>query len=87
MAPAVAGLGLAVTVLISSRVKTFQEASQLGGIVVLPIVILMVAQLAGIVFLGPAITLVLGAVIWVIDTGLLWFGVKTFRREELLARQ
>jgi ABC-2 type transport system permease protein len=87
VAPAVAGLGLAVTVLISSRVKTFQEASQLGGIVVLPIVILMVAQLAGIVFLGPAITLVLGAVIWVIDTGLLWFGVKTFRREELLARQ
>jgi ABC-2 type transport system permease protein len=86
VAPAVAGFGLAVTVLISSRVKTFQEASQLGGIVVLPIVVLLIAQLAGVVFLGPAITFVLGAVIWVLDAGLLWFGVKTFRREELLAR-
>ena len=85
VAPAVAGFGLAVTVLISSRVKTFQEASQLGGIVVLPIVILLIAQLTGVVFLGPAITFVLGAVIWVMDAGLLWFGVKTFRREELLA--
>ena len=85
VAPAVAGFGLAVTVLISSRVKTFQEASQLGGIVVLPIVILMIAQLAGVVFLGPAVTFVLGAVIWALDAGILWLGVKTFRREELLA--
>jgi ABC-type Na+ efflux pump permease subunit len=86
VAPAVAGFGLAVTVLISSRVKTFQEASQLSGIVVLPIVVLLIAQLAGVIFLGPAITFVLGAVIWVLDAGLIWFGVKTFRREELLAR-
>lgn len=86
VAPAVAGFGLAVTVLISSRVKTFQEASQLGGIVVLPIVILLIAQLSGAFFLGPAITFVLGAVVWLLDAGLLWFGVKTFRREELLAR-
>lgn len=86
VAPAVAGFGLAVTVLISSRVKTFQEASQLGGIVVLPVVILLVAQMTGAVFLGPAISLVLGAVIWVLDAALLWIGVKTFGREELLAR-
>ncbi len=86
VAPAVAGLGLAVTVLISSRVKTFQEASQLGGIVVLPIVILLIAQLAGVVFLGPSISFLLGAAIWAADAGLLWFGVKTFGREELLAR-
>jgi ABC-type Na+ efflux pump permease subunit len=86
VAPAVAGFGLAVTVLISSRVKTFQEASQLGGIVVLPIVFLLIAQLAGVLFLGPSITFLLGAAIWVADAALLWFGVKTFDREELLAR-
>jgi ABC-type Na+ efflux pump permease subunit len=86
VAPAVAGFGLAVTVLISSRVKTFQEASQLGGIVVLPIVVLMIAQIAGVVFLSELLTFGLGAVLWVINAALLWFGVKTFRREELLAR-
>ena len=32
------------------------------------------------------LTFGLGMVIWVINAALLWFGVKTFRREELLAR-
>lgn len=86
VAPAVAGFGLAVMVLISGRVKTFQEAYQLGGIVVLPIVVLMIAQLGGVLFLGELTALVLGAAIWVINAALLWFGVKTFRREELLTR-
>jgi len=36
VAPAAAGLGLGTTVLISSRARTFQEAYQLGGVVILP---------------------------------------------------
>ncbi len=86
VAPGVAGMGLAITVLISSRVKTFQEAYQLGGIVVIPIVALVIAQIAGVFFLSETITFALGIVLWVLDAGLLWFGIKTFRREELLAR-
>jgi hypothetical protein len=46
----------------------------------------MIAQIAGVVFLSELLTFGLGAVLWVINAALLWFGVKTFRREELLAR-
>ena len=84
--PAVAGLGLTATVLLSSRVSTFQEAYQAGGVIVVPIIGLLFAQMAGVVFLSPGFALVLGLVVWLIDAALLWFGRSVFRREELLAK-
>lgn len=86
VSPAVAGLGLAFTVLISSRVKTFQEAYQFGGMVVLPVVGLMMAQLGGVVFLSTGFAIGMGAFVWLLDALLLWTGVKTFSRGEMLAR-
>ena len=44
--PAAAGLGLGMIVLISSRVSTFQEAYQLSGVVVVPVLLLVFGQLA-----------------------------------------
>jgi ABC-2 type transport system permease protein len=84
--PAVAGLGLATTVLISSRVNTFQEAYQAGGIIVVPIIGLVLAQLAGVVFLSLGFVFGLGLIVWLVDALLLWYGRRSFRREELLAR-
>ena len=84
--PAVAGLGLAATVLISARVKTFQEAYQLGGIIILPIVALVIGQIAGVVFLSVGFALAMGLAVWLVDGVLLWFGVQTFKPEEMLAR-
>jgi ABC-2 type transport system permease protein len=86
VAPAVAGLGLGATVIISTRVGTFQEAYQLGGIVVVPIVGLILGQLAGVFYFGPALTFGLGLVVWGIDAVVLWIGVRTFDRDALLAR-
>jgi ABC-type Na+ efflux pump permease subunit len=86
VAPAAAGLGLTATVLISSRARTFQEAYQAGGMIVIPIVALVLAQMAGLVFLSPAFALGLGALLWLLDAGLFWFGRRSFKREDLLAR-
>ena len=86
VAPAGAGLGLGTMVLASSRVNTFQEAYQLGSLVVLPVIILLVGQMAGIVFFTPAFVALVGLVIWLIDFGLLWFGAHIFARSKLLAR-
>lgn len=47
LGPGIAAAGLGVVVLVSSRVRGFQEANQLGGLVVLPVVGLVVAQGAG----------------------------------------
>lgn len=84
--PAAAGLGLGVTVLISARVNTFQEAYQLGGLVVIPIVALMLAQIAGVVYLSPFFAFAIGLVIWLVDIGLYFVGRALFKRSEWVAR-
>lgn len=86
VAPAVSGLGLSLMVIVSTRVRTFQEAYQLGGMVVLPVVLLMIGQISGLVFLSVGVALLLGLAIWAIDAVLLLIGVKTFQREKLLAQ-
>jgi ABC-2 type transport system permease protein len=86
VAPAVAGLGLGVTVLISARAQGFQEAYQMGAIVVLPILLLVVGQATGVMYFSTWLVLLLGLVFWVIDVALLWFGGRTFRRGELATR-
>lgn len=86
VAPAVAGMGLGFTVLISARVNTFQEAYQLGGLVVLPIVAIIIGQGTGALYLGPAFVFLLGLVTWLINLVLLWAGVRLLRRSALIAR-
>lgn len=86
VAPAAAGLGLSSMVLVSARVSTFQEAYQLGGMVVLPIVLLVLGQAQGVLYLGTGVVALLGAVLWAIDAVLIWYGVRTFRRSEIIAR-
>ena len=82
--PAVAGLGLSVMVLASSRAQGFQDASQLGGIVVLPMVALFYGQIAGVMYFNVAVTLAMGLVIWLLDGLLIWLGSRSFRRGRLL---
>ena len=86
VAPAAAGLGLSSMVLVSARANTFQEAYQVGGAVVLPIVILMVGQATGVLYFGVGLVAALGAVLWAIDAALIWLGVRTFQRSEIIAR-
>lgn len=86
VAPAAAGLGLAAMVLVSSRVSSFQEAYQLGGLVVIPIVLLLVGQFAGLLYLSTVMLLIGGLILWLIDGALLWYGARTFQRGELIAR-
>jgi len=83
VAPAVAGLGLGITVLVSARAESFQEAYQLGGVVVVPILLLIVGQATGILYFSPWMVLVLGAFFWIVDVVLLSLGARRFRRSEL----
>lgn len=86
VSPAAAGLGLGAIVLVSSRVSTFMEAQQTGGLMVLPIVVLMLSQMAGIIYFGVELVLGLGAVLLAIDAVILWYGARRFQRGELMAR-
>lgn len=86
VSPAAAGLGLGVMVLVSSRVNTFQEAYQLGGVVVVPVLLLLFGQLGGVIFFSLPFVLFVGLVLWLIDLALLWSGARIFARSELLSR-
>jgi ABC-2 type transport system permease protein len=86
VAPAVAGVGLGVTVLISARAQGFQEAYQMGSIVVLPILLLLVGQATGVMYFSTWLVVLLGLIFWLIASALLWFGGRTFRRSELAPR-
>jgi len=84
--PAVAGLGLVVMVVVSVRAQGFQDAYQTGGLVVLPVLLLMVGQISGVMYFSLGVVLLVGLVIWLIDAVLLWFASKSFRRGELMTK-
>lgn len=56
-----------VNVLISAKVKGFQEAYQLSGLVILPVLALLFSQLAGILFLDSMVLFIVGVILLVID--------------------
>jgi len=84
--PAVALLGVAVTVIISTRVRTFMEAYQVSGALVLVILVLVVAQSVGLLFLSPLVAVLVGIGFFALDAVLIMAGIRTFSRSELIAR-
>lgn len=86
LAPALITAGLGATVLVSSKSKSFMQAQQVSGVIVLPVVVLMLGQVTGLLFLSPGLVLLIGLVVWVLGLALVWVGAKTFQRGELIAR-
>lgn len=84
VAPGVAAAGLSATVLVSARVRTFQEAYQVGGVVVLPLLALLVAQSGGLLLLDVPVVLVVGLGFWLTAAVLLVLGTRAFRRSALM---
>ena len=86
VAPGVAALGLGVMVRVSARAKTSQEANQLGGAVILPLIFLAVGQATGLLLVDLPIAIGVGAIVWVIAVFLTVQGARRFTRERLAAR-
>lgn len=86
IAPAVAAVGLGVMVRVSVRVNNTQEAQQLGGAVVLPMVILAVAQTTALLLAGFWPTFIAGGVVWLIAIWLNVRGARSFTRDRMAAR-
>jgi hypothetical protein len=86
VAPAVAALGLGVMVRVSVRARTSQEANQLGGAVILPLIFLVVGQSTGLLLVAMPIAIAIGAVLWIIAIWLCSRGAKRFTRDQLAAR-
>ena len=85
MTPALALLGISITVLISKKVKTFMGAYQTSTASVVLVLALIVGQAFGIVTLSVWLGIGLGLLIFIADAVLLWLSAKTFNRKAILA--
>jgi ABC-type uncharacterized transport system permease subunit len=56
----------------------------MSGIVVLPIIALIYAQMAGAIFMNIAIMLLMGLIVWIVTGVMIWLGSRSFHRGRLL---
>lgn len=86
LAPLLSLLSVTLAVVLSSRVNDTRAVQQIGGFIVLPVVLLGVAQTTGFILLN-ATTFVLGAVlVAALDLAILALGVRLFQREKILTQ-
>lgn len=86
LAPGAAALAVIGGLMISSRASDAQAAQQVAGVIVLPVVALVIGQFAGVVQLNSLLVLVVAAVLFALDAGLLALAVRLFQRETILTR-
>ncbi|WP_368737777.1 ABC transporter permease subunit [Bacillus sp. EB106-08-02-XG196] len=76
-----------LNVLISSKVKKFQEAQQFGGLLVLPIVGILISQASGMFFLSTLTLFLIGAALLIGNLFLIKLVTKFSNRNTLFQSQ
>jgi ABC-type Na+ efflux pump permease subunit len=86
LTPALAFLGVIITVLISIRVQSFMGAYQTSASTVVLVLALVVGQATGVLYLSAVSGFVIGLAFWVLDGILLSLAIKKFNRTALLTK-
>ena len=86
LAPMIAFLGVMITIIISSRVNDPRTAQQISVVLVIPLVGIFIAQMAGFVLLDTKMILIICAIVLLADIAVVRIGGKLFDREEILTR-
>jgi hypothetical protein len=71
---------------VSARCATTQEANQLGGAVIMPLILTTVGQTTGLLMLAPQWILVAAAAIWAVAITLVVRGMRRFSRDRVASR-
>lgn len=85
--PALVLFTIILSVFISAKVKSFQEAQQFGGILVLPIIGIVISQASGLFFLSPLILFLFGTGLLIANGILLKIITKYNQRNALFTSQ
>lgn len=86
LAPATTIFGVIFMVLLSGRSKSYLESMQLSGFIVMPLVLIMIAQFTGLIYVEALWTLIAGIVLFIVDVLLLFISAKKFNSELLLRK-
>ena len=71
---------------VSARSRNTQEANQLGGAVVLPLLFLVIAQSTALMVAPPIAPIIVGLIVWLGAFLLARRGAKKFTRDRLAAQ-
>ncbi|SFA70934.1 ABC transporter permease subunit [Clostridium frigidicarnis] len=67
ISPAINLLSLIFTVMVSAKSETFQEAQQVSGLLVIPVILVLVAQMTGVLLLSNLVMFIGGGVLLILD--------------------
>ncbi len=84
--PLLAIAAVMVAVIVSSRVNDPRVAEQVSSVLIVPIMGVLFAQLAGVIILNTTFMLISILVMLVVDVALVIAGVRLFQRETILTR-
>jgi len=86
LAPLLTVMAVNVGIIVSSRTSDPRAAEQLGALIILPLMVLFIGPLVGLIMLNSATFWVASLIVFVLDIGLVYLGVKLFQRETILTR-
>jgi ABC-2 type transport system permease protein len=86
LTPLVCILSVEANIIISSRVNDIRAAQQIGGFIILPIILLMVFASTLQTFPLVTMALILSAAMAIADVALFYLSKATFQREEILTK-
>jgi ABC-2 type transport system permease protein len=84
--PLLAILSVNFALMVSSKVTDPRVAEQLSAVVIMPLLLLFFAQIAGFVFLNTKLVLVMAALVIAVDAVVVFLTIQTFDRETILTR-
>ena len=84
--PLMAIVAVNFSLFISSRVNDPRVAEQISAIIVVPIMAVLFAQLAGVIVINVTFMLITIVILALIDIGMVYLGASIFERETILTR-
>ena len=84
--PLLAILSVNFSLMVSSRVNEPRVAEQLSALVILPVLALFFAQIAGLLIVNRQIVLLLCVLLLILDIVMVYLAVRLFHRETILTR-
>lgn len=77
-------LSLILTVMVSAKSETFQEAQQISGLLVIPVILVLIGQMTGVLLLSNFIMIAAGGVLLILDYALIKRISSKFIPEKLI---
>lgn len=79
-------LAVSIAMMVSSRVSDPRVAEQISMLVILPIIVGVIGQSAGLILIDRQFVLLVALVVLLLDAILVYLGIQAFQRETILTR-